>query len=98
MSVMGCSKQKMEETMRQIEGMFYEDCAKTLHEMSEKDFSNLQLEFQERYASKSLEYRVPKLRFVSVPLDSRLINRYQNALCNHYYKSIKNKTANHDPD
>ena len=68
MSIMGCSKQKMEETMRQIEGTFYEDCAKTLHEMSEKEFSDLQLEFQERYASKSLEYRVPKLCFVSVPL------------------------------
>ena len=38
MSVMGCSKQKMEETMRQIEGTFYEDCTKTLHEMSEKEF------------------------------------------------------------
>ena len=30
MSVMGCSKQKMEETMRQIEGTFYEDWCKTL--------------------------------------------------------------------
>ena len=78
MSVMGCSKQKMEETMRQIEGTFYEDCAKKLHEMSEKEFSDLQLEFQERYASKSLEYRVPKLRFVSVPLDLRLMKIEQS--------------------
>ena len=78
MSVLGCSKQKMEETMRQIEGTFYEDCTKTLHEMSEKEFSDLQLEFQERYASKSLEYRVPKLRFVSVPLDLRLMKIEQS--------------------
>ena len=73
MSIMGCSKQKMEETMQQLEGTFYEDCAKTLHEMSETKFSYLQLEFQERYASKSLEYRIPKLHSVSVPLDSRLM-------------------------
>ena len=78
MSIMGCSKQKMEETMRQIEGTFYEDCAKTLHELSEKEFSDLQLEFQERYASKSLEYRVPKLCFVSVPLDLRLMKIEQS--------------------
>ena len=78
MSIMGCLKQKMEETMRQIEGTFYEDCAKTLHEMSEKEFSDLQLEFQERYATKSLEYRVPKLRFVSVPLDLRLMKIEQS--------------------
>ena len=78
MSIMGCSKQKMEETIRQIEGTFYEDCTKTLHEMSEKEFSDQQLEFQERYASKSLEYRVPKLRFVSVPLDSRLMKIEQS--------------------
>ena len=78
MSIMGCSKQKMEETMRQIEGTFYEDCTKTLYELSEKEFSDLQLEFQERYASKSLEYRVPKLSFVSVPLDLRLMKIEQS--------------------
>ncbi len=49
------------------------------------------------------EYRVPKLCFVSVSIgltlnEDRTIDGYQNALCNHYYKSIKNKTANHDPD
>ena len=73
MSIMGCSKQKMEETMQQFEGTFYEGCAKTLHEMSETEFSYLQLEFQERYASKLLEYRIPKLHSASVPLDSRLM-------------------------
>ena len=76
MSIMGCSKQKMEETMQQIEGTFYEDCVKTLHELSEKKFSGLQMEFQER--SKSLEYRLPKLCFVSVPLDSRLMKIEQS--------------------
>ncbi len=78
MSIMGCSKQKMEETMQQIEGTFYEDCVKTLHELSEKEFLGLQMEFQERYASKSLEYRLPKLCFVSVPLDSRLMKIEQS--------------------
>ena len=78
MSVMGCSKQKMEETMHQIEGTFYKDCVKTLNELSEKEFSDLQMEFQERYASKSLEYRIPTLRFVSVPLDSRLMKIEQS--------------------
>ena len=73
MSIMGCSKQKMEETMQQMEGTFYEECAKTLHEMSEKEFSYRQLEFQERYTSKSLEYHIPDLHSVSVPLDSRLM-------------------------
>ena len=46
--------------------------------MSEKEFSDLQLEFQGRYASKSLEYRVPKLCFVSVPLDLRLMKIEQS--------------------
>ena len=78
MSIMGCAKQKMEETMQQMEGTFYEDCTKTLHELSEKEFSNLQMEFQERYASKSLEYRIPQLLFVSVPLDSRLMKIEQS--------------------
>ena len=73
MSIMGCSRKKMEETMQQFEGVFYEECAKKLHELSEREFFHLQLEFQERYASKSLEYRIPKLRSVSVPLDSRLM-------------------------
>ena len=77
MSVMGCSKQKMEETIRQIRRHVYEDCQKHFMKCL-KGISDQQLEFQERYASKSLEYRVPKLRFVSVPLDSRLMKIEQS--------------------
>ena len=73
MSIMRCSKTEMEDRMNAIGKAFHKECAEKLHQMSEKEFSYLQMEFQEGYASKSLEYRVPKLHSVSVPLDSRLM-------------------------
>ena len=73
MSIMGCPKTEMEYSMREIQGSFYQECADSLSHMSDVGFQALQTEFQVRYQAISLEYQIPQLRSVSVPLDSRLM-------------------------
>lgn len=73
MSVMGRSCTEMIMLMKEIGQKFHLECADALERMVEKDFSAAQMEFADSYASRCLEYRVPVLRNVSVPLDSRLM-------------------------
>lgn len=73
LSVTGTSRTVMAASMRQIGKTFHLECAEALETMPEETFRQLQMEFLERYASKDLEYRIPELKTVSVPLDSRLM-------------------------
>ncbi len=73
MSIMQRTKTQMIEMMHSIKGAFYQECADTLEKMDDAMFSFLQAEFRIKYDAKSAEYRVPQLKTVSVPLDSRLM-------------------------
>ena len=60
-------------TMEKLEKDFYLECAKKLQDMTEEEFTITQRIFQDLYAMKCLEYQIPQLQSVSVPLDSRLM-------------------------
>lgn len=78
MSVMGFTKEQMIQAMDQISYDFHRDCANMLRTMDNSEFLALQYEFADRYASKCLEYKIPRLRSASVPLDSRLMKIEQS--------------------
>ena len=73
MSIMRKSRMEMISAMEDLEKDFYLDCAKKLRDMTEEEFEITQKIFQDLYAMKCMEYRIPQLRSVSVPLDSRLM-------------------------
>ena len=73
MTVMDISKQEMIHSMRQIGQTFHLECVETLEQMSDTEFRFSRNEFMDLYATCAMEYRVPELRQVSVPLDSRLM-------------------------
>lgn len=79
MSIMQRSKAQMIDAMRDLSAhardkKFYQECVSALEQMPDKKFDLAQLEFNDKYHSKSLEYRIPQLKSVSVPLDSRLMS------------------------
>lgn len=73
MSIMRKSRMEMISAMEKLEKDFYLECAKKLRDMTEEDFTITQKIFQDLYAMKCMEYRIPQLQSVSVPLDSRLM-------------------------
>lgn len=73
MSIMQKSRLEMISAMEDLEKDFYLDCAKKLRNMTKEEFVITQKIFQDLYAMKCMEYRIPQLRSVSVPLDSRLM-------------------------
>lgn len=73
MSIMGKTKTEMVSAMESLKKDFYLDCASELRTMTDAAFALQQTVFQDLYAMKCLEYRIPQLRSVSVPLDSRLM-------------------------
>lgn len=73
MSVMQQPRDQMIEFMRSLKATFHQECAVMLEAMTESDFSFAQIEFLDKYNTKSMEYRIPQLKAVSVPLDSRLM-------------------------
>lgn len=73
MSVMGRSREDMIKAMRTIKKPFHQECADALEQMSTDEFCFHQMDLMDRYAACSLEYRIPQLKSVSVPLDSRLM-------------------------
>lgn len=73
MSIMGKTKTEMISAMESLKKDFYLDCASELRTMTDAAFVLQQTVFQDLYAMKCLEYRIPQLRSVSVPLDSRLM-------------------------
>ena len=73
MSIMRKSRMEMISAMVDLEKDFYLDCAEKLRDMTEEEFTITQKIFQDLYAMKCMEYRIPQLRSVSVPLDSRLM-------------------------
>lgn len=73
MSIMRRSRLEMISAMEDLKEDFYLDCAKKLRDMTEEEFMITQKIFQDLYAMKCMEYRIPQLRSVSVPLDSRLM-------------------------
>lgn len=73
MSIMRKSRMEMISTMEKLGKDFYLECAKKLQDMTEEEFTITQRIFQDLYAMKCLEYRIPQLQSVSVPLDSRLM-------------------------
>lgn len=73
MSIMGKTKTEMISAMESLKKDFYLDCASELRTMTDAAFALQQTVFQDLYAMKCLEYRIPQLRSVSVPLDSRLM-------------------------
>lgn len=76
MAVDGCTRSAMIAAMQSLACKtrpFYQECADALHSMTEESFAVQMMEFQDLYASACLEFRIPKLHGVSVPLDSRLM-------------------------
>lgn len=73
MSIMGKTKAEMVSSMETLKKDFYLACASELHAMTDAEFTLQQTVFQDLYAMKCMEYRIPQLRSVSVPLDSRLM-------------------------
>lgn len=73
MSVTGHSKADMIAALEEIGQKFHLECATILREMDDGQFRFIQQDLLIRYQSISMEYRIPQLRSVSVPLDSRLM-------------------------
>ena len=73
MSIMGKTKAEMVSSMKTLKKDFYLACASELRAMTDAEFTLQQTVFQDLYAMKCMEYRIPQLRSVSVPLDSRLM-------------------------
>ena len=74
MSVMGRTKADMIFAMESLKKEFYLNCAEKLRAMTDAEFETQQMMFMDLYAMKCMEYRIPQLRSVSVPLDSRLMS------------------------
>lgn len=74
-----CTKSEMIQYLKKLmlvtkkDASFYIDCANTLANMSESDFSMAMLEFQEFYEMVSLQYKIPFIKSEAVPFDSRLM-------------------------
>lgn len=79
MSVMGRSRADMVDIMRSIKQEFHQKCASELEQMTTEEFNHLQQEFTDRYIYRSMEYKIPELKSVSVPLDSRLMRLEKSA-------------------
>lgn len=73
MSIMSKTKAEMVSSMETLKKDFYLACASELRAMTDAEFTLQQTVFQDLYAMKCMEYRIPQLRSVSVPLDSRLM-------------------------
>lgn len=73
MSIMNKTRSEMISAMRALETDFHLDCAGKLESMTDIEFDVFQAAFMDLYAMKCMEYRIPKLKSVSVPLDSRLM-------------------------
>lgn len=73
MSVLGRSRTDMIQCMKDIGKDFHIECAKKLTEMTDKKFQEMQRQFEDSYVSRSLEYKIPVFKRISVPLDSRLM-------------------------
>ena len=76
MSIDGADKQSMTEAISAISKKaddFYDRCVKELQAMSSIAFDAAMAEFHDAYMYTSLEYRIPVLKSVFVPLDSRLM-------------------------
>lgn len=101
MSIDGASREAMAGEMESISKKpddFYADCAKKLRSMEEDEFQDAMLQFQDSYAMCSLEFCVPELKSVEVPLDSRLMKitpsdhigaPYVISICDPYQKGSK---------
>ena len=73
MYIMGRSRTDMIQTMNKIGQKFHKECAKKLSAMTDAEFYDIRVRFLDAYAARSIEYKVPELRNVSIPLDSRLM-------------------------
>ena len=76
MAVDGKSKADMIAEMIAIDkdkNGFHRDCADALTDISEEEFAFFMTEFQDAYVMHSLEYKIPVLKSVQMPLDSRLM-------------------------
>ena len=71
--IMHCSKEDMASAMLALPEEFHKECAEKIAGMSDAEFDFAQKEFFDKYSAKCLEYRIPHLKTVSVPLDSRLM-------------------------
>lgn len=74
MSLSGRSRSEMIAAMEQLNQEFHEDCAKMMRSMTDQEFHAIQTELKFCYQSAVLERKLPQLRTVSVPLDSRLMS------------------------
>lgn len=73
MSVMESPRTDMIKAMNGIGKKFHKECAQELSAMTNEKFHEIQSQFLDAYTARSLEYKIPELRNVSVPLDSRLM-------------------------
>ena len=73
MSVSGSSREQMVFALAAIGQKFHKDCIREIQGLTDREFSFLMKEFADQYAMLSMEYRIPQLKSVSVPLDSRLM-------------------------
>ena len=73
MAVMGMSQKVMISSLRAIGKPFHNECADMVEKMEGREFACFMTEFFDRYYSKCMEYKLPVLKNISVPLDSRLM-------------------------
>lgn len=73
MSVTGHSKADMLAVLEEVGQKFHLECAAKLREMDDDRFRFIQQDLLVHYQLISMEYRIPQLRSVSVPLDPRLM-------------------------
>ena len=75
MAIDGKSKDEMTSYMKSInkKNKFHHECIVKLESMNDEEFRFAMIEFQDSYAMCDLEYGIPNLRSVEVPLDSRLM-------------------------
>ncbi|MEI3186685.1 MAG: hypothetical protein V8S27_01300 [Lachnospiraceae bacterium] len=60
-------------SLRAIGKTFYNECADMVEKMEGREFACFMTEFFDRYYRECMEYKLPVLKNISVPLDSRLM-------------------------
>ena len=76
MSIEEKGQKEMEDAIAALskkEGDFYDTCAAAIRDMDEAAFASAMREFYDSYAMCSIEYKIPELSSVEIPLDSRLM-------------------------
>ena len=80
MSAMGKGRMEMVEALSSLKKkeQFHFDCVRELQEMDEEEFAFSMREFMDCYTAYSLEYKVPMLKSIEIPLDKNMVRIEQS--------------------